>query len=107
RCGKILKSLFLERRAPSPVARLVSGSCGQADFRAEHEPVRRLALCNLWRPGEPPSPYDGSVHLDGVGPVEGDRLLGRAMSGERICKRVHRGVEDKARFSQRLFRLEY
>src|SRR5690554_4466133 len=61
RCGKILKSLFLERRAPSPVARLVSGSCGQADFRAEHEPVRRLALCNLWRPGEPPSPYDGSV----------------------------------------------
>ena len=63
-------------------------------MRAEHQPVRRLVLVGILRPGQPAAADQSEIDADRVRPVECDRWFPAAPCAiKRVCERDHAGIE--------------
>jgi len=83
------------------------GHCDCPDHGAKHQPGGRLILARRRWPPHPPPADQPAVDLDGAGPADRNRLVGRRIGAKSVGERDHAGVEGAPRGAQELAWLEH
>src|SRR5713226_6061523 len=92
-----LKTFAQQGNAGGGLHLLDMGHIRGAQHEAEHQPCRNLVLGAIRRPAEPRAAKQAAVEQNRIRPVETHFPLGRAMGGNRVCRRIHPGEKRPAR----------